>query len=275
MSLLLQISDPHFGTERPEVVEALLRLAADQRPAIAVISGDITQRAREAQFAAARAFVDRLGVAKTLVIPGNHDIPLFNLPARLFSPYARYRRFFGNDLEPVIDTPDWLVIGVKTTRRRRHKDGEVSTAQIESVAERLGAAEPRQLRVVVTHQPLLATRRSDRANVLHGAQAAIHRWSAAGADLVLSGHIHLPFVEPFSEQVEGLPRLLWAVEAGTAVSRRVREGADNSVNLIRRDDVDVLAHCIAERWDFSPISQRFERVKASRLRVDRGPTTAA
>lgn len=269
MSLLLQISDPHFGTERPQVVEALLRFAAEQRPQIGVFSGDITQRARRAQFAAARHFVDQLKLPLYLVIPGNHDIPLYNLPTRLFSPYGLYRRTFGNELEPVIDTPEWLVIGVKTTRRLRHKDGEVSSEQVERVSERLRRAAPGQLRLVVTHQPMLATRRSDLTNVLHGAEKAIRAWSAAGADLVLSGHIHLPFVQPFSEQFDDLPRALWAVEAGTAVSRRVREGADNSVNLIHRVDGDPPTHCIAERWDFSPVSQRFERVTASRLNLSR------
>lgn len=269
MSLLLQVSDPHFGTERPEVVEALLQFAAEQQPNIVVVSGDVTQRARARQFAVARRFVDRLGVPQTLVIPGNHDIPLYNLPARLLRPYAGYCRAFGDELEPVIDTADWLVIGVKTTRRRRHKDGEISPAQVERVAARLAAATPRQLRLIVTHQPLLATRRSDRANVLHGAGQAIRRWSAAGGDIVLSGHIHLPFVEPFSEQFEGLPRALWAVEAGTAVSHRIREGADNSVNLVRRVDGEPLSHCIAERWDFSPASKRFERVTASHLKLSR------
>lgn len=269
MSLLLQISDPHFGTERPAVVEALLQLAAEQKPQLGVVSGDITQRAGREQFAAARRFVDRLALPQTLVLPGNHDIPLYNPLARVLWPYGRYSEVFGNELEPVVDTPEWLVICVKTTRRWRHKDGEVSPAQVERVAKRLAAAGPHQLRVVATHQPLLATRRSDRANVLHGAAAAVRRWAAAGADIVLSGHIHLPFVESFREQFNDLPRALWAVEAGTALSTRIREGSDNSVNLIRRDDVDALLHCIVERWDYAPARQRFERVSASRLRLDR------
>jgi hypothetical protein len=78
MSVLLQISDTHFGTEQPPVVEALLALAAQQRPDLVVLSGDITQRARPAQFRAAKAFVDRLG-APVLAVPGNHDIALFDL----------------------------------------------------------------------------------------------------------------------------------------------------------------------------------------------------
>jgi hypothetical protein len=100
MSVLLQISDPHFGTEQAEVVEALVMLARQQRPDLLVLSGDITQRARPAQFRAARAFTDRLG-APVLAVPGNHDMPLFDLWARLRRPYGRYIAAFGDDLEPV------------------------------------------------------------------------------------------------------------------------------------------------------------------------------
>lgn len=100
MTLLLQISDTHFGTERPQVVAALLRLVDVLPPDLVVLSGDITQRARKRQFAAARAFIDTFGATPTLVVPGNHDIPLFDPLARLFYPYANHQRAFGADLEP-------------------------------------------------------------------------------------------------------------------------------------------------------------------------------
>ena len=114
MCVLLRISDTHFGTEQPQVVEALVALAAQQRPAVVVLSGNITQRARPAQFRAAKLFVDRLG-APVRTIPGNHHIALFDLWARLTRPYARYAKMFGADLEPVHSSPDLLVVGVNTT----------------------------------------------------------------------------------------------------------------------------------------------------------------
>ena len=154
MTLLLQLSDTHFGTERPLVVDALVRLVQAQRPDVLVISGDITQRGTAAQYAAARHFVDRLGVPRVLAIPGNHDIPLFNLPARLLMPYARHRRHFGQDLEPYADLPDLLLLSVNTTRWWRHVDGTVSRRQVERVAAQLQRAGPHQVRVVVTHQPV-------------------------------------------------------------------------------------------------------------------------
>lgn len=265
MSVLLHLSDTHFGTERPDVAAALLRLAKEVRPDIAVLSGDITQRARRAQFAVARQFLETLAAPATLIIPGNHDIPLFNLAARIAFPYANYRHAFGSELEPQFCGDDLFVIGVNTTRPWRHKDGEVSTAQIECVAQRLQRATPAQLRVIVVHQPLQVISDSDRANLLHGYGKAVQTWSAAGADLILSGHIHLPFVQP----LRGLPadtrQPVWAVSAGTAVSRRVREGRPNSVNLIRYDSAHIPRSCVVDRLDFDAVSASFVIAKSSNL----------
>lgn len=257
MSTLLQISDPHFGTEQAPVVHALEALVRNVAPSVLVLSGDITQRATRAQFAAARAFVHRLKVPTVLAVPGNHDIPLFQLGARLFSPYARYMKAFGTELEPVFASPDWLVVTVNTTRWYRHEDGEVSAAQIERVAERLAQATPAQVRAVVTHQPVLVTRPEDIGNRLHGADAALHRWAAAGADIVLGGHIHLPFVRPIHLADPGLARQLWAVQAGTAVSSRVRAGKPNSVNVLRPHVGSVPRACTVERWDHAAGEGRF------------------
>ena len=276
MSVLLQISDTHFGTEQTQVVEALVTLAAQQRPDVVVLSGDITQRARPAQFRAAKAFVDRLG-APVLAIPGNHDIALFDLWARLTRPYARYAAEFGAELEPCHSPQDLLVVGVNTTRAWRHKNGEVSTAQIDRVAKLLTAASPRQLRVVVVHQPAAVTQARDRPNLLRGHRAATRVWSAAGADLVMGGHIHLPY----TLALHGLARRMWVVQAGTAVSSRTRPEAPNSVNLLRwgqaYDGSEVQAQneseaggcCLIERWDFAGRDPGFVRTAVTTAQVER------
>ena len=268
MSLLLQVSDPHFGTERPEVVEALVALAQLRRPDVLVLSGDITQRARRPQFEAAAQLCDRLGIATRLVLPGNHDIALFDLATRAFRPYRFYREFFGADLAPVVDRPDLLVIGVNTTRAWRHKHGEVSAQQVDAVARRLRASSPGQLRVVVTHQPVDVPTADEENNLLRGHAAAVPAWVAAGADVLMGGHIHLPFVRPLSERFPGLARRAWCVQAGTAVSSRVRDGIPNSVNLIRRGDT---GESWAERWDFRD-GLGFQRVHGVELALDRGAT---
>ncbi len=276
MSVVLQISDTHFGTERPAVVEALVALAAAQRPDVVVLSGDITQRARPAQFRAAKAFVDRLD-APILAIPGNHDIALFDLWARMTRPYERYGAVFGPDLEPVHSSRDLLIVGVNTTRPWRHKNGVVSPAQVDRVAKRLAGACASQLRVVVVHQPVAVPDPGDRPDLLRGGVAAVEAWSAAGADLVMGGHIHLAY----TMAVQGRARRLWVVQAGTAVSSRTRPEAPNSVNLVRwgrrvdagraavRGEAGAQTDCHIERWDFSQADRVFVRAAVRIVQPDR------
>jgi len=257
MSVVLQVSDTHFGAEQPGVVEALVRLVRAQCPTLVVLSGDITQRARWSQFQAARAFTERLAVPHMLVLSGNHDIPLFNIGARLLAPYANYQQAFGAELEPEFASADLLVVGVNTTRPSRHKDGEVSTRQIARVSGRLRQAQAAQLRIVVTHQPVHVTRPEDETNVLHGHREAVYAWAGAGVDLILGGHIHLPYVRPLKERFSDLPRPVWVVQAGTAVSSRVRDGIPNPVNLIRYTRTEHPRRCVIERWDHEGPTQRF------------------
>ena len=273
---IVQVSDPHFGTERAPVVDALVDWIRARRPSLLVLSGDLTQRARRAQFDAARAFVDRTGVCCVLAIPGNHDVPLHDFATRLVDPYRGWRRVFGDEPEPVRESERWLAIGVRTTRRWRHVDGEVSAAQVERVAARLAATRDARLRIVVTHQPALTLRPEDAADRLHGADDALRRWAAAGVDLVLGGHIHLPYVAAAHERVEGLARKLWVVQAGTAVSHRVRHEAGNSVNLLRPGrDAEGGRRCVVERWDCVEPGRAFERVRRVELPLDAVPAQSA
>ena len=254
--MILHITDTHFGAERPEVVRGLIELAREQRPSLVVLSGDVTQRARRAQFDVARAFMDELCAAcgidaqrDVLIIPGNHDIPLFNLPLRVLDPYGPYVRAFGTRLEPLIRRPDVWLIGVNTTRPWRHKHGELSSAQIERVAARLRAAPDDALRVVVTHQPLMVIERDDRRDLVRGYKAAVDTWVAAGADIFLSGHTHQSFVAPLL----GSARQAWVVQTGTAVSCRIREQVPNSVHLLSRNVVPS-GGLVMGRFDWDGVS---------------------
>lgn len=251
MTTIVQISDTHFGTEIPNVVHALERHVQTHGADLLILSGDITQRARRGQFAAAAAFLARLrnlGIAQTLLIPGNHDIPLYNLFARLLNPYGNYRRYCGTDLEPVIESEQALVIGLNTTHPRRHKDGKLEPRQVEQVLRRLERTAPHKLRIVVAHQPFGAMLPSDLSNVQHGAAAALQAWAEAGLDLVLGGHIHLPCVLPLSKQYPHLAREIWMVQAGTTLSSRLRGTSPNSFNRLHLRPGPEKRVCV-ERWD--------------------------
>jgi len=243
---LLHLSDLHFGTEQPAVVQALLAVAHRLAPEAIIVSGDVTQRARRSQFAAARAFFEALPAVPLLIVPGNHDIALFNLAERLLQPYAAFIRAFGRwgAIERTWASPHWQVTTVNTTRRWRHQQGQLSPAQIHRVAAALRRATPEQARLVVVHQPLAAPAANEHGHLLRGPrELALARWAEAGADAVVGGHIHLPYVLPLA----GLARPLAVAQAGSAVSRRVRHAAGNSFNVYRH-----LGYALrAERWDYT------------------------
>lgn len=265
MAVLLHVSDLHFGTELPRVVTALHRLHTDLTPDLVVASGDITQRATRRQFDKARRFFGTLAPRHLLLLPGNHDVPLGNLALRLIDPYRRWRAAFGDVLEPVHENDELLVIGVNTVRPRWHKDGAVSPSQIAAVTRRLITARPDQLRVVVTHQPAEVIRPGDRPDRLVRAEEAMRAWVAAGVDLVLGGHIHLPYVVSLADRYPEIGRQAWLAQAGTAVSKRTRSGIPNSVNLIHTAS----AALTIERFDYDDSTGRFRLGQQHRVRLDR------
>ncbi|PRB84231.1 metallophosphoesterase [Pseudomonas sp. MYb185] len=264
MSTLLHLSDLHFGTEDAGVMQALLQLAEQQQPDLCLLSGDITQRARRSQFSAAAEFIARLQ-APVLAVPGNHDLPLFNLPARLLNPYGNYRRAFGQTLEPEFEDHDLLVIGVNTTRAARHKNGVVSAEQVQRVVQRLGQAQADQLRIVLLHHPVRAVQGSDVANLLVGREQALPAWVDAGMDLLLAGHIHLPYMVPLEDR-GGNPRA-WSVQAGTGISQRLRGATPNSVNLIEYQASAGQRQCHIARWDYAREQQSFVQVRKTAVQL--------
>ena len=271
--MILHISDLHFGTEQGAVVDALLRSVEDLTLDAVIVSGDITQRARRREFAAALAFLDELCERAALslredvlLVPGNHDIPLFNLAARLGWPYHNYTRAFGPTLQPVLRRDGLLAIGVNTTRRWRHKHGQISQQQIDAVSAGLRAAGDDTLRIVVTHQPLAVKHADDEIDLLRGHAAARSEWLAAGVDLVLAGHIHLAYALPLEgESPRGGG---WLLQTGTAVSERVRDQVPNSFHVIMPTPL-AATRCVIERFDYHWAEDAFlavERVNIPRVR---------
>src|SRR5580658_2932184 len=153
MLTLLQISDLHFGPlYRPEVGEALLRAAADMHVDVIVASGDFTQRAKSDQFAAARAFLDRLPAVPQIVVPGNHDIPLYRVYERLLTPYALYRQYISPELDSVLVRDDATIVALNTTAPlRRITDGQIKPWQLDFARQAFRSTPAQAARIVVAH----------------------------------------------------------------------------------------------------------------------------
>lgn len=264
MIRILHLSDTHFGTEVPPVVDALVRAADLLAPNLVICSGDLTQRAKRRQFESAAAFLGRFGDVPRMVIPGNHDIPLWNVAARVVSPYTRFRSLFGA-LESSHEMPLAKVVALNTTHPSRHKNGAITSEHVEQTCRQLASASPRQLRIVVTHHPLYVPAATERHNEAAGNRLAAQRWANAGVDLVMGGHIHLPYFTPVPRAFVNADRSFWVAQAGTAVSHRVRAGFPNSFNIVEWDGVT----CTLQRWDFNSLTMQFERRVSQEMPVAR------
>jgi 3',5'-cyclic AMP phosphodiesterase CpdA len=231
MRTIAHVSDLHFGREDPRAVEALLRDLDALAPSLVAVSGDLTQRARVREFAKARAFLARVRFP-LLVVPGNHDVPLFDLLRRFARPLARYRRYVSPELEPLYVDDELVVVGISTARSLTWKGGRISREQMERVRRLLCAPDPEKLHVLVAHHPFTPPDLTPGQRVVGRARAALAAFGSCGLDLILTGHLHRGFAGHFQTPGHTVTRSVLALHAGSAVSRRLR-GDANSYNLVR------------------------------------------
>ena len=238
MRRILHVSDLHFGRTNPELLEPLLQLAADLRPDLVAASGDFTQRARRGQFIEAKAFLDRLP-APWLAVPGNHDISLDNLLVRVLDPWGRYRSLITEDLSPRWEDEELCTIGLNTVNRFAHQAGRIGQTQVRQINE-AWQENPEKTLVVVMHHPLEHPPGNDKPTMRH-ALRGVAALGAAGADIVLSGHLHAHRVAPLSTA----PGIL-LVQAGTGLSTRTR-AEPNTLNVLTIAPGDVRVDRYAAR----------------------------
>jgi 3',5'-cyclic AMP phosphodiesterase CpdA len=226
VTILAHISDLHFGTESPDILDGLLEDLRRAAPTLVVVSGDLTQRARRKQFAAARAFFDRIPFPR-LVVPGNHDIPLFDVVTRFFRPLARYRHFISEDVDPFFRSETLAVMGLNTARSNTWKNGRVSKEQTQALRDRMGSVPEGAMKVLVTHHPFLPLPGDPSPVLVGGAKAALEAAEACGIDLMLAGHLHRGYTGDVRSHHLEVGRPILVAQAGTATSRRVREEANS------------------------------------------------
>lgn len=263
MRTLVHLSDLHMGRLHSDVLAPLASTIRALTPDLVVISGDFTQRATIPEFEQARAFLDDLALP-TLSIPGNHDVPLWNLTQRFVTPLERYQRYITSDLSPVYQDEEILVAGVNTARGLvLGGEGRINKSQVEQLLARLSVAPPGVRRIVVTHHPFDLPPGVRERRLLGRATMAMARLATAGADLFLSGHLHLSHVSHSAERYRIAGHSALIVQAGT-VSMRGR-GEEPSFNVLRltpeRLTVDRLV------WD--DVDRRF--VETAFGIYDRGP----
>jgi 3',5'-cyclic AMP phosphodiesterase CpdA len=248
MARIAHLSDVHFGAEESAVVEGAVVAVERFAPDVVVVSGDLTQRAHGDQFHAARAFLDRLGTIGTdlVVVPGNHDLPLYDLVRRAFDPRGRFRRIITRERAPFVQAAGAAVLGLDTSRPEVWKNGELEDDDVAEITRRLRPLPATVLKVVVTHHPFVPPPARPEARIVVGAAAALDAASAAGVDLLLSGHRHTAHRADVRVAHPKTTRGMLLVMAGTATSHRRRD-EPNSWTAIDGDSerLTVTDH----RWD--------------------------
>jgi 3',5'-cyclic AMP phosphodiesterase CpdA len=230
---IVHLSDLHFGRVDASLLQPLSGRVRALAPHLLVVSGDLTQRARPAEFRAARAFLDSLPGPR-LVVPGNHDVPLYNVLQRFFRPLAKFRRYISRELEPAHVDEEMAVVGVNTARSSVFKGGRINKEQIARVRGILCRLPADVTKIVVTHHPFDLPPGHHSRQLVGRARKAMQMFAACGADLLLSGHLHESHASDtrLRYQIGGYVALV--VQAGTATSTRGR-GETNSFNVVHID----------------------------------------
>jgi len=267
---ILHLSDIHCGWPFvPEAADGIVRAAREIAPDAVIVSGDLVQRGDfRDQWKAARAFLDRLP-APRVVIPGNHDMPLWNPLLRALAPFAHFRRYIDRELDPVLHLDGVTIVGLNTARPWVLDLGFLARRQIERARDAFSRARPGALRIAAMHHPVIPQRETGffRHHV-YGHLRAMRGLAAAGADVILSGHNHFPRAELLSRHMADGGSILFA-QAGTATSSRVRPErgcASQAFNLIHARDATLLV----EPWLFS----NGEFVPSETKSFDRKPAPA-
>ena len=254
MRTLVHLSDVHFGRVDPALLAPLARAVRDAAPDVVVVSGDFTQRARTAQFREAAAWLQRLPGPQILV-PGNHDVPLYDVLRRFLAPLARFRRWIEDEEYPSFVDDEIAVVGINTARSLTFKGGRINREQVAEVERRFRGLPEAVTRIVVSHHPFDLPGEAKPSDLVGRADMAMQAFAGAGVDLFLSGHLHRSHASSTAERylIDGFAALV--IQAGTATSTRGR-GETNSFNVVRieHDRVEV------ERFGWDDVHKEFAPV---------------
>jgi 3',5'-cyclic AMP phosphodiesterase CpdA len=245
LRVIAHLSDLHFGRVDRAILPVLIATVIAAKPHLVVVSGDLTQRARDCEFREARQFLAALPDPQ-LVVPGNHDVPLYDVVARWLRPLTRFRRYISNDLEPCYADGEIAVLGINTARANTFKNGRINRRQVERISARLESCGKDVTRIVVTHHPFDPPQFTEGASLVGRASMAMAGFAHSRVDLVLSGHLHRSAAGDSVARYATSGRSVLLVQAGTATSTRRREEL-NSFNIIHIEGSRVSIDCMA--WE--------------------------
>jgi 3',5'-cyclic AMP phosphodiesterase CpdA len=247
MRRIAHISDLHFGRVDTRLHERLLSDIEKLSPDLVVISGDLTQRAQKTEFQLAKAYLERIPFP-SLVIPGNHDIPLYNVPRRFIRPLKRYKEYITPDLNPFFIDDEIAVLGINTARSFTLIHGQITRRQIVDIDRQFQNVPENVLKILVTHHPFISPAGRRLRRQIARAGTALKTIDRVGVDMILAGHLHKCYTGDIAHAYRKVSRSIVVANAGTAISTRVRK-EPNSFNLITIDDEAI--QIAAQSWNGS------------------------
>lgn len=260
---VLHVSDLHAGAhEEPEVEAALRALVAEAVPELVVASGDLTHRNGRAEHEAAAALLRSLG-PPLLVVPGNHDMPMLP-PGRFARTFAEFERVWG-ETEPVFRSDRLVAVGLNSARPWLYQEGAVTRAQLERAARVLADAPQGAVRVVVVHHHLVSAPWRTAKLPMFRRGRVLAALVEAGADLVLSGHVHQSSVferREFEASEGPLRAAVVATAPGIGRPRAWRKGEACGFHLHEADELSLRVLTYAWQGDgwTAVADRRFPRV---------------
>lgn len=251
MRTVVHLSDLHFGKVDAALLTPLVEAVSACAPDVVVVSGDLTQRARTAQFLEAKTFLARLPQPQ-IVVPGNHDVPLHNIANRLFKPFEKFQRYIEPNLTPSVVDAQIAIVGLNSARSLVMKGGRVNVEQLDSLRAAFERVGDDVIKVVVTHHPVDVAADVDAGERVGRAELAMAMFAQCGVDVLLAGHLHTSRSAGTGERyaLSGYEALM--VSAGTATSTRGR-GEANAFNVLRLEKQRVEI----ERFEWSAEHRRF------------------
>ncbi len=243
-------SDIHFGSPHdPAAAETFLEATRAIDPDLIVISGDLTQRAKVSEFKEARAYLDRFPEVPLVVTPGNHDVPLYRVFERIFSPFRNYQEYIRSELDTVTRIPGMTVVSLNSAAPRRAiVNGRIDRKQLDLARAAFDAAPPGDLKAVVAHHHLAPAPDYEGDNPLPDARRILDAFESMGVELIMGGHLHRAYIGNSLDVYPGedRDRGIVVVQSGTTTSRRgrARERAKTTFNLIRirEEAIEVVHH---------------------------------
>lgn len=261
---LLQISDLHFGPFYvPEVADALLRALPALEMDMIIVSGDFTQRAKRSEYADAKAFLAQLPKLPTVVVPGNHDVPLYRVAERVMKPYALYKEYISNDLDTVHHTDNAVIVALNSTAPLRATvNGRIRQWQLDFVGQAFEGVPAAVAKIVVAHHHFAPAPDYEGGQVMPNAKRAIDRFTDLHVDMIIGGHLHRSYIGNSLDVYPGENREhgIIIVQSGTTTSRRgrAREREKNTFNQIRITDAAIrITHYMyfSDIGGFAPVSR--------------------